>query len=598
MPGDVSPWDIRFDPSDARHLYKTGSDRVRVNIWTEPELVEGFLVLRAGGVELHPLSFITGDRFRFWSAELAIDQPAEFALAFRTENGAPVYRVPSGVTNAIERLDRWSLDPEAIPLVETPDWAAGAIIYQIFPERFANGDPGLNPEATANWEAEPAARQFQGGDLIGVRDRLDYLQGLGVDALYLNPVFASPSTHKYDTVDYYQVDPAFGGNQALGNLIEAAHARDLKVILDASFNHVHPRFFAFQDLIGKGAQSEYRHWFRVRDWPLRVTYRPGAKAPAWVKRWLPVWEEEVGLPIERSDDIGPSLETSYDSWYSVPTMPRVNLSDPGARGYFLDVATYWVKEFGIDGWRMDVARYVDPDFWDDFRAVVKAVKPDAYLVSEIFGDSGPWLQGDRFDATMNYTFRSICLRFFAADVIDARRMVDDCLRLLAMYPWPVSLVNHNLLGSHDTARFLTAAAGDLWRLRLATVFQLTFPGAAGIYYGDEVGMSGRNDPGCRGTFPWDRLEQKHPVLETITQLSAIRNRRPSLRRGEFVPLLGRGGLLAFERRLGRERSLVAINRSSRPMRLPLPGRVKVRWGDGEIIEGEAVIAGRSAVLFW
>ena len=317
-----------------------------------------------------------------------------------------------------------------------------------------------------------------------------------------------------------------------------------------------------------------------------------------MKQWLPVWEQEVGLPIERLDDDGPPVETTYESWYSVPTMPRVDLSDPGARAYFLDVASYWVEEFDIDGWRMDVARYVDPDFWNDFRLAVKAVKPDAYLVAEIFGDTGAWLQGDRFDATMNYSFRSIALRFFATDELAGDALLDEAVRVLAMYPGPVTLANHNLLGSHDTARFLTAAGEKLWRLRLATVFQLTFPGAAGLYYGDEIGLSGPNDPGCRGTFPWDRLDETHPVMDTVVDLTRLRRRRHSLVKGSFHPVVGRGGLVVFERRLGRQSTIVAINRAKSARSFSAGKSLQVRWGEGTAEKGKVTIPPRAAAILW
>ncbi|MGF1668497.1 MAG: alpha-amylase family glycosyl hydrolase [Acidimicrobiia bacterium] len=601
LPGDVSPWDLRFDPSDIKHLERLDGDRVRFSLWAEPDLVEAWVVLRHGDgtVIAHQMgAWSQSGRFSFWAAELEIAARCDFSFALRSVDGSPVYFVPSGVTASVERLDRWPLDPAVINHIDTPVWAQGGVIYQIFPDRFANGDTRLDPPDLDPWGSEPKPRRFQGGDLIGVADRIGYLADLGIDAIYLNPIFASPSNHRYDTVDYHQVDPALGGNEALATLVDTAHGHDIKVILDASFNHVHPRFFAFDDLIRRGRRSAYRDWFVVHDWPVRLKYRASGRGSSWMKQMIPVWAAEIGMPIEEVVGDGRMIEPTYEAWYSVPTMPRVDLAHPEARNYMLEVAARWVRDFGIDGWRMDVARYVDPDFWNDFRRVVKAVKPDAYLLAEIMGDTGNWLQGDRFDATMNYTFRSIALRYLARDTLDGAGMLDEASRLLAQYPWAVTLANQNLIGSHDTPRFLTEAGGEGWRLRLATILQLTFPGAPGIYYGDEVGLAGANDPGCRGAFPWEVDPKQHPVHRTIRQLSALRRSRVSLCTGHLVPVEGRGGLVVFERVEGRQRTVVAINRGSRAASFHASGAVKPRWGGATVVGDRVTVPARDAALLW
>ncbi len=598
LPGDVSPWDVRFDPDDRAHLEPLGDGAVAMRVWTEPGLVDGAVVVRGpDGVVSYPMQPLPTLRFTFWQVRIGpFDGAVEYSLAFRSAAGHPVYVVPTGISNAVERLDRWGLEPDLVP-VDTPGWARGAVIYQIFPERFCNGDPANDPPGTVAWGSQPVSRQFQGGDLEGIRQRLDHLEVLGVDAIYLNPVFASPSNHKYDASDYYAVDPAFGGNEALRRLIDGAHERSIRVVLDASFNHVHPRFFAFADLVRRGRRSKYRDWFVVREWPLRIKHRPHVKGSPWVADWLGVWADQVGLPIETVGDEGPVVETTYDSWYGVPTMPRVDLSHPDARAYMLDVARYWVTEFDVDGWRMDVARYVDPDFWLDFRRVVKEAKPHAYLLSEIMGDTRFWLQGDRFDATMNYTFRDLCLRFFARDEIDGAELNDDAVRLLFQYPEAVTLVNQNLLGSHDTPRFLTESGGELWRLRLATVFQLTFPGAPGIYYGDEVGMEGGDDPGCRGAFPWEPDPADHPLYRTIAEMTRLRRRHRALVDGDWTPVAGSGGLIAFERTSGRSRVLVILNRDRRRRTLAVgTGWRRVLWGEGDIEGTHVTVSGRAALI--
>jgi cyclomaltodextrinase len=593
LPGDVSPWDIRFDPEDRAFLDREPDGRYRTRVWTEPGLTKALIVAKRGAEFLgFPLTTVaTTERFEFWESIATLQPGDEISLAFRNPAGKAVYLVPGGISNAVERLDRWPV-PDLIPM-DIPTWSQGAVVYQIFPDRFANGDPSNDPPDTDPWGSFPHSRRFQGGDLAGITQRLDYLSGLGVDMLYLNPIFTSPSNHRYDAVDYRHVDPSLGGNEALTELVKRAHDLGIKVVIDASFNHCHPLFFAFQDLVKAGPDSPYRDWFVIHDWPVRIKARKPIKG--WQREWLPVWAEQSGLAIEYVIDRGLAVEPTYESWYGVASMPRINLENPDARRYMLEVAAEWPRLAGIDGWRMDVARYVDPDFWLDFRKAVKDANPESYLIGEFMGDAGEWLQGDSFDATMNYTFRDICLRYLARHEIDASQAGDDLARLWAQYAWPVTLANQNLIGSHDTARFLTLAEGELWRLRLATVLALTYPGAPGIYYGDEIGLEGDNDPGSRNAFVWEPDPTSHPVHRTITELTALRREHSALVKGEWRPLLAKGGLLAFERRRGRQRLVVAVNRGRR-RRIELPSTGKVLWGDGEMEKRKLTVGAREAAI--
>jgi glycosidase len=592
----VSPWDIRFDPSDRAHIETESTGRYRFRLSAEPGLSNATLVVRSDGDAMaHPMR-ATAAAGRFVSWEVAVDglaAGAEYSFAFTASNGKGVYLVPSGIANAVERLDRWRFEPPEP--IAVPTWAMGAVIYQIFPDRFARGDRPTGDDELP-WEATPHHRHRQGGDLHGIRQRLDHMEGLGVDVIYLNPIFTSPSNHRYDTVDYFEVDPALGGNDALRTLVTAVHDRGMRLILDTSLNHVHPRFFAFADVVQRGPRSPYRDWFTIREWPLRVVVRPRRGSSLTASDRLEVWSEQLGVPVEVVEGDGPEVEPSYDSWYDVPTMPRVNLANAEARAYMLRVAAHWVAEYGIDGWRMDVARYVDRDFWADFRTAVRTADPEAYLLCEVVGDARGWLQGDQFDATMNYTFRELAVRFLATSEIDGADFLDGAARLVAMYAWPVTLANHNLIGSHDTSRFLTVAGDELWRLRLATVLQLTFPGAPGIYYGDEVGLSGGHDPGSRGTFPWQVDPSRHPVSRTFSDLTEVRRHHPALVTGSWQPMLGRRGLIVFERRLGNQTMLVAINRSTRAAEVPVGRRARLVWGDATVADGTLQVGGRGAAV--
>jgi cyclomaltodextrinase len=595
VPGDLSPWDIRFDPADRAHLDSVGNGRARLRLWAEPELGEAQMVVRSfEGVLAYPMDRVfAGDRFTFWEVVVGpFDHPVDYSFALRAGDGTGVYLAPSGVTNAIERLDRWTLViPEEM---NVPDWSQGMVVYQIFPDRFARSD-SASAEGIDPWGSEPTSTGFQGGDLEGVTSRLGYLESLGVDALYLNPIFASPSNHRFDAVDYYQVDPLLGGNEDLERLVTESHKRGMKVILDSSFNHVHPSFFAFQDLMRNGPESPYWSWFVVSEWPFEIRYRPDLVANAGIHP-LERWEHEIGIPARAVDGPGPAIELPYEAWYDVATMPRVDLANPEARRYMLDVATYWPREYGIDGWRMDVVRYVDPDFWVDMRREVRSVSADLYLLAEVWGDASDWLQGDRFDATMNYTFRELCLRFFARETMDGAALTDGLARLWAQYPWTVTLANHNLLGSHDRARYLTECGGEVWRAVLTAVFQMTFPGAPGIYYGDEVGMEGEDDPGCRAAMDWGSEWADHPIYSAYQSLARLRRREPTLVTGEWRPIVGSDGIVAYSRETEGRRLVVVINRGPDSADVSDTSCQEVVWGEASVEGGRVMLGPKSAAI--
>jgi glycosidase len=463
----------------------------------------------------------------------------------------------------------------------TPVWMHGAVMYQIFPERFFNGDPSNDPAGTVPWGTPPASHQFQGGDLNGITQKVDYLHDLGVEVLYLNPIFTSPSTHKYDCSDYYNVDPAFGGNDALLELVSALHQRDMKVILDASFNHCHPNFFAFRDIIQHGEASRYWDWFTIYEHPITVKVRPHKVPPehqdrlAYYKTWIEKAEQDTGIPMIYPQDDGPVIEPSYDSWMNVFTMPKINLSNPETRTYFLDMTRYWIEEFDIDGWRMDVVPFVVPDFWAEFRRVAKAVKPDVVLLAEIWGNGSFWLQGEGFDGTMNYTLRTLALEYFAYKKMSPRAFLDGCVDMLMMYAGDITQVGQNLLSSHDTERFLHEAGDDLKRLRLATFFQMTMPGSPSIYYGDEVGVTGGHDPDCRRAFPWDQPDEWDMEMQALVKtLAKLRKVYPALKTGDWKKVWQSEEALAYLRFEKEHRVLVVINRDAAIGNIVIPLELK------------------------
>lgn len=592
VPGDLSPWDVRFDPDDAAHLSVASDGRIRFRIVTEPSFTNA-AVVTGDGVG-HAMDLMFDERtIQVWETTLEVDNGTQYTFALRTTDDRPVYRLPAGIGNAVERLDRWTIDRATIRNVVVPSWSRGMVMYQIFPERFENGDPSLNPDPVAPWGSEPGWLDFQGGDLAGITNRVDHLAALGIDCVYLNPIFESPSTHRYDAIDYYAADPALGGNDALRSLIDMLHSRDIRVILDASFNHCHPRFFAFADLIENGPTSEYADWFNVADWPPSVVVRPDQfaaeafRSPDHYLAYLQRFAPESGISVRTATDDGPAVDLSYEAWYGVPSLPRINLANPDARSHFLDVARHWVREYNIDGWRMDIARYVDFDFWPEFRSAVKAENSDAYLIAEIMGDASDWLQGNAFDATMNYTFRQLALDFFATQTSNGFELADGIARLFAAYAPDALDASQNLLGSHDTARFLHEAGDRPERLHLATILQMTLPGSPGLYYGDEVGMTGGEEPASRGAFPWHQPETwDTDQLDLVRSLAALRRSYPVLRSGRLEITSRSADAIAYIRSNGSDRLLVVISRAGQPLDVTVPVQSvdpELLWGDGRIV---------------
>lgn len=414
-----------------------------------------------------------------------------------------------------------------IDVFTPPAWVKDAVFYQIFPERFANGDPKLDPEDVQPWGGVPTPTNFFGGDLQGVIDHLDHLNELGITAIYFTPIFVATTNHKYDTEDYMKVDPHFGDVTTLKNLVDACHKRGIRVLLDAVFNHSGKTFAPFVDVQEKGEDSLYRDWFHIREFPLQVI---------------------DGIP-------------NYDSFAFEPLMPKLNTENPEVKQYLLNVAEYWIREVGIDGWRLDVANEVDHDFWREFRRVVKRANPEAYILGEIFHESAPWLEGDKFDAVMNYPLTDSILDFFVHSTLDAEGFANAIGKQLSRYPLQASEVAFNLLDSHDTPRLLTLAEGDKRKQKLAALFQFTYVGTPCIYYGDEIGMDGVGDPGCRKCMEWDIEKQDRDLFSYYRKLIDIRNSHPELRTGSFTFLeAGRqGSKLAYERRLNNNTIIVLIN---------------------------------------
>lgn len=417
-----------------------------------------------------------------------------------------------------------------------PNWSSRQVYYQIFPERFYNADPSLSPPDTVPWGAAPTRENHMGGDLPGILKKLDHIKALGATCIYTTPIFHAASNHKYDTINYYEIDPCFGTKADFKRLVDEIHDRGMRIILDGVFNHCGYGWPPFQDVAARGAQSPYKDWFFIHTDPVQ----PDPK--------------------------------SYDCVGHYKWMPKINLSNPDTARYFIEVGKYWIQAFGIDGWRLDVADEVPMSFWEAFSAELKALKPDCLLLGETWSDAQRLLCGNRLDSAMNYLFRDAVMLWLAQDKIPASQFDHLVNHALSLYPEEVGLRMYNPLDSHDTPRFLFVCSGNLKRYRLAIALQMTFPGCPAIFYGDEVGLSGPNDPGCRLAMEWDEARQNKALLQWFKQWITIRQTSVSLLQGDYHTVLcdDSANLYGYCRAVPQEASLILINAGETACRRTLP----------------------------
>lgn len=382
---------------------------------------------------------------------------------------------------------------------KAPDWAENQRWYSIFPARYARDPQAIKQAGERAWDDITGLSNMDryGGHLKGITSKLDYLKDMGFNGIYFTPLFDAFSQHKYDTNDYYSVDSQFGTNEDLKTLIQEAHQRGIKVMLDAVFNHCavfHPFFL---DVVEKGSDSPYYDGFYIKD---------------HTKPVLDVAIEDLkdrdklkGLNLFKAGSL------NYETFAFTPYMPKINLEHPLMHDYFLKVAQHYVEEYDIDGWRLDVSNEIPHRFWRNFRDTVKRVKPDLYILGENWDESMPWLQGDQFDAVMNYgLLYPLWQTYGSLPHLPKYRKHDLIYALgkhLTTYPLPVLKAQYNLLDSHDTTRFLTLCDGDIRRFKQGYTCLYLMPGSPSVYYGDEIGMEGEHDPDNRRPMQWHQINE-------------------------------------------------------------------------------------------
>ena len=378
-----------------------------------------------------------------------------------------------------------------------PQWAKNKVLYQVFPSRFATTEEV--PERI--WYQAPiSARADLRGNLPGITGRLEHIRELGADVVYMTPIFYSHSSHKYDTIDYYRIDPTFGTVNDLIALVEKAHALGLRVVLDGVFNHTGTEFFAFQDLKKQESGSDYVNWYYPDSFPLKTF--PG--------------------------------RPNYKTFSYFFGMPKVNLRNRDAARYFTEVALHWLRITGADGWRLDVADEISHDFWKNFRKAVKSEFPQALIVGEVWHHAPDFLQGDEWDSVMNYPFYRAVLDFAVEGVSTASEFLGALGFQRGNTHTAAFPLLWNLMGSHDTPRLLHLCDGDRARHHLAAAIQLLSPGMPMIYYGDEVGLTGGKDPDCRRGMLWDRKRWDMATWEHYRALLRLRKEHPALTEGQVL----------------------------------------------------------------
>lgn len=417
-----------------------------------------------------------------------------------------------------------------------PEWLKHAVVYNIFPDSFASGKRTIRgtPSETA-WENGLALRSRLGGTIRGILENLDHIAGLGFNCLYLNPIFVAGEYHKYDLLDYFHVSPNLGTDEDFRALVEQAHSLGLRVIIDGVFNHCSWHFFAFDDVVRNGETSRYKDWFY--DLPLPVNRPPEGTAPG------------------------------YASFAYEPKMPKLNTSNRSVRDYFMEVCAHWIREYHVDGWRLDVANEVDREFWRAFRRTARAIDPESVMIGEIWENAESWLRGDMFDSAMNYDFRKHCRDFFAVGSITADRFSARVAQMLHRYPAGITQGQLNLLDSHDVSRFLSLCGNDLRRLRLAEVFLFTMPGIPCVFYGDEFGISGTDEENYRRSMPWN--DPPCDLRDFFRSLTGLRQEDEVLALGSWQSLCAEGQLYIYVRKLGDRAVTVALNAGCQPAHLDL-----------------------------
>lgn len=484
----------------------------------------------------YPLQLVSSDDlYALYRGDIAWDRKANLTYSFELLDGDRVEQF--GANGLKAPAQPFHISAKDFQPFAVPSWVERTVFYQIFPDRFANGDKTNDPPDVAPWDANPTGFNRFGGDVAGVRQHLPYLADLGISGVYFNPVFKSPVIHRYETEDYKQIDPQFGTNSDFAALTQQMRQKGIRTVLDFVLNHTATTFVPFADIRQQGAASPYKDWYFIKSYPVKVADPP-----------------------------------NYVAWMNYPSMPKLNVLNPATSDYLLGVAAFWQNTLPLAGLRLDAANEVDMRFWRKLRERVKRRDPQAWILGEEWNNGSPWLGGDQWDAVMNYPFLFANADFFADGKTSAAQFTARLIEVYNWYPPQVSRNLMNLLSSHDTPRFLTRCHNDARLAQLAAAVQFTWVGAPSIYYGEEIGMEGGADPDNRRPMRWDKATPDNAMLRYYKRLIQLRHASRALQSGDPSILLAddKAKTLAYARTLDNDIAIVALNRSDSPQTLTIP----------------------------
>jgi len=472
---------------------------------------------------MSPLSFADDNRYFVASVGFA-DTIRYFQYVFAVIiAGEKRYFSPAGLASEFpsKAFEFEGVLPDDV--FETPEAFKGSVGYHIFPDRFFDGNPSNDPASKVSWDAKPTRDNFFGGDLKGIEKKIPYLTDLGVNTLFLTPIFEAKSNHKYDTINYFKIDPSFGTIEDFHDLVTALHQNGMKLVLDGVFNHIGFYSKQFQDALKLGKKSPYWSWFFVQ-----------------------------GEQID-------SDKVNYECVGDYKWMPKLNTANPDTQDYLVSVALYWLLQ-GADGWRLDVGDELAASFRRKLRQEIKRSYPNALILAETWHNGEDLLRGDQADTLMNYRLRDALIGLIATKEIDKAGFEEQISSFYFDYQKASHDVLYNLIDSHDTERFLTTVHGDKRLLKLAVAFQFLLPGMPVVFYGDEVGMDGDNDPSCRAGMRWGSIDWDLQAF--YKNLTRLKNSHEALKKGNFAFVKTSGKTIAFLRKSEKETILVAINPSA------------------------------------